>query len=282
MRPFLALLMVLVATPPLRAQPAADTLAGVPFGDYAPADARAVRADPAGRLYVADAAGAVVVLAPDGALLRRITGDGQHAFVAPEDVDPTNGLLLLVADGGAGRIFRLGADGLGLEPFGPEGAPRVRTFQDPPRADGFAPVAVAAAGGNVFALDGRAGALVRWDVSRQRRLLAGPDDGLLDQPRALAATDDALFVLDARGVRAFDAFGTPGRRFGQGGDGAARRVRVLGGRIALVRAQRLDLYNAEGGLETSLVWTGPPLRDAALVPGSLILLTARALYRVPR
>lgn len=265
------------------AQPVDTMRAVLPWGPYVLADARAVRADPSGLLYVAEAGGRVVVLAEDGSLVRVISGSDRAALVEPVDLDPTNGLVLHVADPGAGRIFRFGRDGFVLESLGGDAPPGHGRFEASPEGPAFEPVAVDSNPRNeLFALDRQAGRLYRWDASRQRTLLSGPDAGVLVDPRALAVTEDRLYVLDRDEVVVFDRFGTPVRRFGRAHADEATRIRVLGDRLALVRVDGLALYNREGGLEQVLPWRGAPLRDAALTRGALFLLTAESLHRVER
>ena len=273
-------LLIWLSAPDLRAQRLGMS-STLRWDVYAFGDARAVRADPAGRLYVADAAGTVVVLSPAGLLLQTVSGNNRAPLRAPEDLDPTNGLLLLVADPGAGRIHRFGEGGIALESLGEQDAPRLGRFGDTAPEETFMPVAVAAdARGNAFALDGATGRLLRWDLSRQRTILSSPDDGVLADPRALVVADERLFVLDRHVVVQFDAFGTPGRRFAARHAPEAVRIRQAGEGLALVLPQALALYNLEGGYIGLLSWDGPPLRDVAFSEGVLYLLTARALYRV--
>ena len=81
-------------------------------------DARALASDPVGRLYVVDAAEAVVVvLSPEGVPLSVLggPGTGDYGLIEPAGIDPTNGLELLVADAGNARIQRFSLDGRLIE-----------------------------------------------------------------------------------------------------------------------------------------------------------------------
>ncbi len=277
------MLLLCLATAQAQAQPA-DTLQGLPWGVVTFVDARALGVDPAGRVYVVDpGAAALVVLEASGALQRVFTGNADSPLREPVDVDPTNGLLVLVADAGAGKVYRLGKEGLLLEALGGEQAPRLGSFDLPEENAPFVPAALASnRRGDVFVADARARRLIWWDGARQRRVLSSPDDGLLVAPRGLATTDEALYVLDGAAVLVFDFFGTPLRRFGTPAAAAALRVRRMGARIGLVGLQEIALYTPQGTLEHTLIWQGPPLRDAALAQDALYLLTAQALYRLPR
>ncbi len=247
------------------------------------ADARALGVDPAGRLYVADGTGAIAVLGPDGTPLRLLGGTDRAPLYSPSDLDPTNGLVLLVADAAAGRIYRFGEGGIVLESLGWAEAARLGAFGSAGHERAFTPVAVASdARNSVFAVDGVSGRLLRWDLSRQVQTLSGPDEGVLAIPKGLAVTGDRLYVLDANGVVAFDAFGTPVRRFAALHAPAAVRLRATASRLVLVLPAALVLYNLEGGLENVLTWAGEPLRDVAITPEAVFLLTRQRLYRVTR
>ncbi len=275
--------MALVLAAPAQS---ADTLRGSVWIEEPFADAQALAVDVAGRVYVADpGAGALFVFTSSGATHAKITGgsDAASTLREPVDVDPTNGLLLYVADAGAGRIFPIGRDGFFLEPLGGDTAPRTGTFDEPADVVSFLPRAVATTvRGDVLAVDGAQPRVLRWDASRRRTVFSGEADAVLADPRGIAVMDDHVFVLDRDGVARFDALGTHLGTFGRAFASLALRVRRLGDSVALVLPDRLVVFSREGRLEGVHIWSGPPLRDAALSADGLVLLTARALYRVER
>ena len=217
--------------PPVGAQ-AIDTL-HLTARDLTPiasfTDARALGAAPDDRLFVADA-GRDVVVALD-TLGRRLlsmgeTGTRSGEFDTPADVDPTNGLVLLVADAGNGRIQRFSQEGQLIEtlPVGrrdPAGGERGRQPTYDMSEDGTdirstgRPVAVVSSSTDeTLAIDAAANVVRTWDA--QRRL--GPDlggfgerSGALREPVALALdAQDRVYVADRghAGVLAYDRFGT--------------------------------------------------------------------------
>src|SRR5690606_17631435 len=101
-------------------------------------DARTLAADPAGRLYVVDAAeAAVVVLTPEGAPLQTFggPGTGDYGLLEPSGIDPTNGLELFVADAGNARLQRFSIDGRLIESIPvPAGDPSVIGRPEPGRS----------------------------------------------------------------------------------------------------------------------------------------------------
>ncbi len=292
------------ARPPDRAAPvpvpAGDSLAVQPFGPRFE-EARALAADPAGRLYVADAgASTVVTLTPEGLPLNRLggPGTGDYPFLDPEDVDPTNGLVLVVADAGNGRIQRFSSDGRLLETLrvpatlDETDGPRSSRFGvpddggDPAETGGGRPVAVASAvTGEVFAVDELRGVVLRWsDRERSVRVVGGIEagEGALREPVGLALAGGRLFVADRGhgGVLVYDAFGSYLRRIA--GDSAPdlRAVAVVGDRLVLVLPRRLLVYGLDGRQRRVLAPSIPePLVGVAGTERSLVLLTPTRLYR---
>lgn len=274
------------AAGPLLNGPEADTLAVEPFGLARFEAARDLAVDPSGRLYVADAGAAVVVeLSPEGRPVATLggPGSGEHAFLEPSGVDPTNGLTLFVADAGNGRIQHFSRErrllrtiplgemrGSGARGLGGEGRP-VALASGPTR--------------DLYAIDDLRGVVLRWDESlRPDRVTGGLDagEGALRAPVDLAVGPDGrLFVAD-RGhaaVLVYDAFGLYLRRLAAG---TARDVRALGlyrDRLLVVLPSRVLVYGLDGRLRRALaVEIEEPLVDAALVGEALVLLTPTRLF----
>ena len=205
----LPLLVLLPALGPraASAQPADTLAAGAVLAHFT--DARALAADAAGTLYVVDAgADVLVLLSPEGIRLADFGGPGaaEGEFDEPTDVDPTSGLLWVVADAGNGRLQRFTRTFAHLEslpvarvdPGVPGRTARAVSVGEPRdfgAADGR-PVAVAVgAAKETFAIDAAQGHVLKWDASRRlERTIGGFDAGAgaLVEPTALA--EFGLFV----------------------------------------------------------------------------------------
>lgn len=276
---------------------AVDTLAVAPFGPVFE-EARALAADGSGRLYVVDAGAATVTtLSPEGLPLAVLggPGTGDYAFLDPSDVDPTNGLVLLVADTGNGRIQRFSHDGRLIESLpipsdlGDGDAGR-RDTPDTPSSDRRAgqgrPVSVASAvTGEIYAVEEVRGLVLRWDDrGRFDRVIGGLDagEGALSEPVDVAVGPDGrLFVAD-RGhaaVLVYDLFGLYLRRIADGTARDLRAVAVVGDRLALVLPRQVLLYSLDGRRTGAFaVPTPEPLVGVAGVEGRLVLLTPTRLF----
>lgn len=319
-RPLLALFaaaLSLTAWCPLaaHAQTAANTTltVGAPLAAFE--DARALGIDPAGRVYVADAGAAVVVrLTPAGAdptgerlVAERLGGPGSEEgqFYEPADVDPTNGLVLLVADAGNSRVQRFSKEFAHLETlpvgkgYGAAGAQPARPVYDAGEEGAGdlgrgRPVAVASAqAGVTYAIDAAEGSVIRWDGGRRAERVVGGfgrSDGRLADPVALAVAPGGLLYVADRGrgaVLAYDLFGTYVRTVAQDLESDVQALVLREGRLWVVLSRRLLRFDAatgrpEGawavrGMEEALV-------DVALSdhPRGLYLLTPTSLYRAAR
>ena len=263
-------------------------------------DARALAVDPSGKLYVADAGpDAVLQLSPGGLLLETVGGSGtdEGQFDQPMDVDPTNGLVLVVADAGNSRLQRFSRTFLPIASL-PVG--RIKRFTPGSQAttlnigseggvqeaDGR-PIAVITNNANeTFAIDAIQKVVLKWDVSRRfERIIGGFDagDGALDDPVALAADGQSLFVAD-RGQAAviiYDPFGSYVRTLALGLAEEVRALSVAGDELWIVLPHRILVYATRGQLlRTFAVTLEEPLADVQRVGERLYLLTASRLYLV--
>lgn len=249
-------------------------------------EAHALAADPAGRLYVVDAAeSAVVMLSSEGERLNTLggPGTGDYAFLDPADVDPANGLDLFVADAGNGRIQRYSTDGRFIETI------PVDTDGEARDSRGGRPVAVAVGSAqSLYAVEAERGVVVRWDSGRRPvGSLGDRAAGALAEPVDLAvASDGRVFVADRqRGVvLVYDALGTflravPGEA--AGGVEALTLARSPDGlRLLIVGPSAVAVHRAAGGLVEVLVFDlGEPLVDAVVLDQDLFVLTATRLLR---
>lgn len=273
-----------------------DTLAVQPFGPVFE-EARAVAMDPRGRLYVADAGAAVVAtLSPDGLPLAALggPGTGDYAFLDPSGLDPTNGLVLLVADTGNARLQRFSRDGQLIESLPvPSNVGDLGTrdgFRDTPTADRGAgqgrPTAVASAvTGEVYAVEEVQGVVIRWDERRRfDRVLGGlaEGEGALSEPVGLAVGPDGrLFVADRghHAVLVYDPFGLYLRRIADGVARDLRAVAVVGDRLVLVLPRQVLLYGLDGRRRGAFtVDTPEALVGVAGDEDRLVLLTPTRLF----
>ena len=249
-------------------------------------DARALGADASGRLYVADAGAAhVVVFEPDGRAQAVMGGPGttDESLVEPVAVEPTNGLAVYVADAGTGRVVRFTAERRAAEAIPIQDySGRTALGSRPDEARGR-PVGVAAGPGNaLFVAEARRGVVLVFDRDRRvERTIGGPDAGAaaLRRPTALAADDRGrLFVLDGGVVRTYDAFGSPGAPLPDAGVGDLRGVSVSGGAVVVAGARGAALFR--DGARVAAFASAVPLVDAAVVGGWVVGLSRDRLVRL--
>jgi DNA-binding beta-propeller fold protein YncE len=279
----------LPAGPPGPAVGPADTLAAVAFGPAFQA-ARALATDPSGRLYVSDAGRDVVVeLDPAGAVLRTLGGPGagDFAFLGPAGLDPTNGLVLYVADAGNGRIQRFSRERQLLESIRvPDDAEALLARRADAGGRGR-PVSVASAStGELFAVEALRAVVLRWDDRRALdRVVGGADAGAgtLREPVAVAlAPDGRLFVADGghHAVLVYDAYGAYLRRIADGTARGVRAVTITRDRLLVTLPDRVLIYGLEGRIDRALAFDLPEaLVGAAAVEEGLVLLTPTRLWR---
>ncbi|MFB3133050.1 MAG: NHL repeat-containing protein [Rhodothermales bacterium] len=262
-------------------------------------EARALAVDPSGKLYVVDAGKeAVLQLDSNGELLASLGGPGAEAgqFNEVADIDPTTGLIWVVADAGNSRLQRFSHTFLHLETlpvarisrFTPGATGRTVPIGDEggvEEADGR-PIAVATSNANeIFAIDETQGLVVKWDASRRlERAIGGYDagEGALVEPVALATDAASLFVAD-RGQAAvliYDLFGGYIRTLAPGRATDVRALTVVRDELWIVLPERLLVYHTRGRLLRVLdVKLGEPLVDVAHYGGMTYLLTPTRLLR---
>ncbi len=261
-------------------------------------DARALAADPAGRLYVVEAAeSAVVVLDARGLPVASLggPGSGDYSFLEPHDVDPANGLDLFVADAGNARIQRLSADGRFIEtipvPVGdPERMRPDRPADPSDPAQRGRPVAVAVGpAGSLYAVEAERGVVLRWDTGRRlsRRLGADGSGALADPTDLVVSGDGRVFVADAGlgAVLVYDDLGALVRAVPGEAAGGVVAVGLApsqdGARLLVVGPRAVAVHRADGGLvEVIRVGGSEPLVGAAVSGGVLHMLTPTRLLRV--
>lgn len=261
-------------------------------------EAKALASAPTGRLYVADAGRDVIrVLDREGTSHVTLGGSGTRAgeFDDPSDVDPTNGLTVLVADAGNGRVQRFTEEGQYLEavPIGRgflDGREQ-RVYDD--GRDGASvqgpgePIAVASSSGDeTFVIDSRNNVVLKWDEQRRPERVIGPfspPSGAMTEPVALALDGNRRLFVGDRGqgaVLAFDLFGTFDQRIDTPALPDIQALTMDRGRLWIVCPDRVFVWNPETNTTVEHPVDVPaPLLDAARRGDEVFLLTATHLYR---
>ena len=296
---YFILLMLLSVSPYAMAQPA-DTLItqGIELASFD--EARALGIDPAGKIYVVDAGKDVVVqLGPDGTILASLGGPGAHEgqFNEPADIDPTNGLLWVVADAGNSRIQRFSRGFLHLETLP---VARVERFtpgvagRTVPVGDGVGlgdadgrPTAVAISIANeTYVVDEAQGLVLKWDASRRlERAIGGYDagEGALREPVALTVDATSLYVAD-RGHAAvfiYDLFGGFIRALAPGRLENVSALLAVQDQLWIGLPERILQYTIRGRLHRVIdLKVGEPLVDIAHYNGATYVLTRTRLLRM--
>ena len=295
----LLMLVGWVAAGDLRAQ-TVDTLEAVPISEPTFHDARSVGVDPLGALYVADAGRDVVVkMDALGRLLATLGGPGSREgeFDDPSGVDPTNGMVLYVADAGNHRIqiFSRSFAYLGAIPLTrldqPSSAGVTYRRQD---GEGIAfssgdPIDVAASSSNdLFAVDADRRAVLAWNENRRlSRIIGGVDAGrgALQEPVSVWTGEEAVLYVADRGagcVVVFDQYGTFIRSIGAGLLADLRAVTFAGGRLVAALPRALMLYDGAGRFERRIDVRIPEeiVDITAGRDGTLYVLSGLHLYRL--
>jgi len=223
-------------------------------------------------------------------------------------VDPTNGLLIVVADAGNGRIQRFSDEfrHLGTLPVGRGYAAAGQTPARPvfdAQTDGSndlgggRPVAVRDPDGDAtYALDAAEGHVLKWEDQRQTvRIIGGFSDGAgaLRDPVGLAVgPDGTLYVADpGRGaVMTYDRFGSFLAARARGRADSARAVAVgPRGRLYLAKPRSVLILGGEGRLLRRVTLRlgasddeGGGVVDVAPHERGVFVLTPGALYRFER
>ena len=278
------------------AQPA-DTLRATPLSGPDFVDARAIGMDPFGVIYVADAGRDVVyTMNEHGERLSVLGGPGskEGAFDDPVGVDPTNGLVLYVADAGNRRIQIFSRSGayLGAVPLmrtGEDVSARV-TYRRRDEAvvdySSGIPAAVATSSANeIFAVDMDRGVVRKWDQDRRPAGVIGdigPGRGVLVEPVDIAIGANRLLYVADRGAKSlmvYDQYGTFVRTMGVGLSELCAVV-ATGERVYAVLAHSLVVYDEIGRFERRLeIDMDTHIVDvAAGTDGTLYVLGAQRVY----
>ena len=254
--------------------------------------------DPAGKIYVIDrGSSSLKVLSAEGSLLHEFGGPGgaEGQFDDPADIDPTNGLILVVADAGNGRLQRFSSEFLFLESLPVQGVVsnesasqphyRQRT-RDVVRDGSGRPIAVKTSPDNsTYALDTVENAVLKWDVDRNLEYSIGgfdQGDGALLEPVAIEVDSEALYVAD-RGQNAvfvYDAFGGFDRSMADGLCADVLALELTGDWLVVALPRKLLWYQKRGRLERVLEISLPEdIVDIVYTGEMLYILGPETLYR---
>jgi len=256
-------------------------------------DARDLAMDPGGNLYVADAGADVVQkFGFDGTLLFTLGGPGSEEgqFDEPSGIDPTNGLILVVADAGNGRLKRFSREFHFLESVplgsyemggtGEQATYLARQGEVLAHGDGRPIAVVTSEGDETFAVDEDRRMVVKWDRTRRFERTIG-EEGELIRPVSLALADRLLFVADAgaNAVVVFDEFGGYLRTLADGRAVEVQSVSAGNHVLWVVLPHRILVYQTAGRLERVLdVQLDELLVDSVFRGSVLYFLTATHLW----
>lgn len=260
------------------------------------------------RLAVAPDASTYIVDAGRNALVR-LRGDARRdllggpglragAFDEPADVDPTNGLLLYVADAGNGRIQLFSREFLPLRavpiPRGPDALsvlqPGSLQAREVVGEDGGVgrPIAVATSPTDeLFVLDASRPAVWVFDAAQRPITEVGGFDageGALVDPVDIATDERLLYVADAarRAIIAYEHAGRLVRVIGSGRSWTPSRVVRASDALFVVESGRIWILTPQGRLVQTLApGLDEALMDVAWRDDVLYLLTPTRLFVSP-
>ena len=281
------------------AQPADTLLSGfAPIHSFR--EARAIASDPAGMIYIVDQGlHRIFRKSPQGQEFVELGGPGisEGQFDQPADIDPTNGLVLVVADAGNGRIQRFSREFLFLESLrlGDYSRNQVSAFPDQPRyrqdegtgsyGDGR-PIAVRTTPNNeMYAIDAAQQVVVKWDRDRNvSEVIGGYDqgDGALREPVALElGADRSIYVLDRMRdeVLVYDPYGGYIRSMAVGLCSEAVALIRVEDLIIVLLPDRMHFFQERGRLLVSVRFELPDdATDMLLFDNEMYVLTQTSLH----
>lgn len=258
-------------------------------------EASSIGIDPAGRVYVTDRADHVLrIMSGEGndVFVLGGPGAGEGEFDEPLAVDPTNGLVIVVADAGNNRLQRftrrfqliesIPLYGQGPDPVGAG----VRSRSELPTQGGIErgrPIAVVVGDANeIFVVDESRSAVAHFDSSRRLKgfIGAAADYGRLLDPIDVALFGESIAVAD-RGLRSiviFDQFGGYVTELGGGMLESFNGLYSTDEILLAAYSTRVALFDAAGTRLADIgIQVDEPIRDVAINGGDLLILTRREL-----
>lgn len=263
--------------------------------------ATSIASDPSGQLYVVDAdASTISIFDSDGEFQRSFggPGSGDYDFDEPLDIDPTNGLLLFVADAGNGQIRKYSGEFLHIETIKIQTADQrhgdtfggnVGEEEIDNGAEDGRPIAIEAAeSGELFAIDSDRGVVVKWNSTKRLERSFGGIDSMgesLEEPVDIALGQEGNIYVADRGnqsVHIFDWFGNSIGKLYEGLAVDIQSVSMIEKYITIVLPKNILFFEESGRLLRNFqIDLEEDMVDMAAVKGSIFILTESGLYRIP-
>ena len=254
-------------------------------------EARALATDPEGLIYVVSAS-ELLQLDSRGTVKSRLDGTNTGAFGELSDIDPSNGLIWVIADEEKGNLLRFSKELLHLETIGVPGnmntelgRPTRLDLQDEFSTAQGQPIAVATGvTGDLFVVDASSQNILKWDASRRlERVIGefGTGSGQLVEPISIATDATSLYVADhaLSMIKVYDYFGGHIRNFRTKQD--LKSITVARTELWVVYSRSIWIYSDQGRVSRQIVIElDDPLIDAVPVLDHIILLTSGQLLRV--
>jgi len=263
--------------------------------------ATSIESDAAGQLYVVDAnASTISIFDTEGVFLKSFGGPGlgDYEFDEPLDIDPTNGLLLFVADAGSSEIRKYSGEFLHLETIlaqiadernGETLGGRVGEDDFENQAEEGRPIAIAAAeSGELFAIESDRGVVLKWNSTKRLERSFGGIESVgesLEDPVDLALGKDGMVYVADQGNQSVYIFDWFGNFVGKLYDGLAvdiKSVSKIENYIALVLPKNLIFFEEGGRLVRNFeIDLDEEMVDMTAAKGSIFILTESRLLRIP-
>ncbi len=263
--------------------------------------AQSVASDPSGTIYVVDADDSTIsTFTKEGLFLESFGGPGigNYEFDEPLDIDPTNGLLIFVADAGNGEIRKYSGEFLHLQTISTQLAEARKGDTFGERRDDQElnsgteegrPIGVAAAeSGELFALDADRGEVLKWNSSKRLERSFGGIDTMgesLSEPVSLTLGKDGhVYVADRadKSVFVYDWFGNYIKKIYEGLAVDIQAVTTVEDYVVLVLPKHLLFFNQQGRLiRTFEIGIEDDIVDMTARDGALYILTEARLLRFP-
>lgn len=263
--------------------------------------ATSIESDASGRIYVVDANASTISIFDDKGVFQKSFGGpglGDYEFDEPLDIDPTNGLLLFVADAGSSEIRKYSGEFLHLETIlaqvadernGETLGGRVGEDDFENQAEEGRPVAIAAAeSGELFAIESDRGVVLKWNSTKRLERSFGGIESVgesLEDPVDIALGRNGMVYVADRGnqsIYVFDWFGNFVSKLYDGLAVDVRSVSSVENYIAMVLPKNLIFFEESGRLVRNFeIDLDEDMVDMTAVKGSIFILTESRLLRIP-
>lgn len=263
--------------------------------------ATSIKSDASGQLYIVDANASTISIFDDKGVFKKSFGGpglGDYEFDEPLDIDPTNGLLLFVADAGNSEIRKYSGEFLHLETIlaqvadernGETLGGRVGEEDFENQAEEGRPIAIAAAkSGELFAIESDRGVVIKWNSTKRLERSFGGIESVgesLEDPVDIALGRAGMVYVADRGNQSVFIFDWFGNFVGKLYDGLAvdiQSVSRVENYIAIVLPKNLIFFEESGRLIRNFeIDLDEDMVDMTAVNGSIFILTESRLLRIP-